>query len=709
VTERAGSEALKRGMQAAPLAILAPSSLPLVAKTVVGGAAIKTASKAGKKVAQKVETAARIASNPDRQKRFLDIMHQEQGSKLAGIASKLGGTQVGDVLFNATVDGTQAGILNSVEANLAQRDARQIGEAFGAAAGFAGPLSGISGERGAGASTQLVDAGGNITSRSQGSFNLAADQINARKTEALNQFDQSNKLQNLPDTVKAALGEAQEMGALPDDIIMLDSKDFNSAVNALKNAPNVSGEFNNAALFFPDDNVIFLNADADMAGREGLRIMGEELGHVFMREAIANDPSIAYREASRFSDDQGRAMPLSQGSGRDVKINKEMQGFVDAYNQEADASGAPRIENFDQAIMEYYGAQAGIDMASNQSVFSPSMPVWAQKIVHFSRQKALNMMGKQPRNTPEYASAIDRAADTPTGRYIREQYKIWQQESKSLNKALDSTMGKVVSPSDIKTPEQAHSALESDPATRGQPQQAPKVTKQKKLREGDLLKAAKAAGMPIERGSAVIRGAIPESVKQVWVEQFPKSQQAAARQWIDRIEQDALNRQSSVYIYTTTTGKNAGKTNRRHAVPEAGFRINKNNQMFVNMRDMDAINGNIQVAINEGRVGDKTSDQIQAEVLADLDQFEQNPDHQVSDQTRAIMGEKRKKDGKQLEGAWQGWDVPNNSDRRPIKDFDVDGLLAYGEAEGNGLFGQPRGQEGLVLANPRKVVIEEIE
>jgi len=666
---------------------------------IVGGKTAELAGRGLKNLGVKTQAVASALANPTRQKRFLDILHQEHGSKLAGIASRLGGTQAGDVLFNAVVDGTQAGILNAAEANLRGLDAGGLGEAFGTGAAFGGALGATLGESGAGASTRLVDPlTGEMTARSKGSFNLAQQEINSRKSQALMDIDQSKKLEAMPNEVKAALGQAQEAGFLPDDIILLDNKDFGRAVEALKSKPDVAGEFNNGALYFADDNVIMLNSDQDFSGAEGLRIIGEELGHVAMTQVMKSDPSIIQREAKRFEDPKGRALQTDTG---EVKVNKELSNFVDAYNREADASGAPRIESFEQAVVEYYGAQAGIDMASNQSVFSPKMPVWAQKVVHAGRQQLLNFMGKQPRNTPSYAKSIDQAANTPTGKYVREQYRIWQQEARTLNKAVDDALKTYTSPKDVKTRKGAVDDLKNDPVSTGQPVIAPELKKQTKLREGDLIKTAKNAGIPIERGQAVIRGAIPENVKTVWVEQFPKSKQAEARAWIDKVEADALNRQAMTFRYETKTGpRQSPELRRRYAVAEGGFVINKKNEIQMQVRDMDAINANIQVAMQEGRTGNKTADQIQTEVLVDLQQFDNNPDFEVSDQTRALMGEKRKRDGKSLEGAWQGWDVPNNSERRTTKNFDVDTMIGYAPAQGDALFGQPRGQRGLVFAHP---------
>jgi hypothetical protein len=103
---------------------------------IVGGKAVELAGRGLKNLGAKTEAVARAIASPNRQKRLLDRLHQEHGSKLAGVASKLGGTQAGDVLFNAVVDGTQAGILNAAEATLAGRDAAEIGEAFGTGAGL---------------------------------------------------------------------------------------------------------------------------------------------------------------------------------------------------------------------------------------------------------------------------------------------------------------------------------------------------------------------------------------------------------------------------------------------------------------------------------------------------------------------------------------------------------------------------------------------
>ena len=101
-------------------------------------------------------------------------------------------------------------------------------------AGFAGPLGGLLGLRGAGASTQKIDPQtGRITSRAQGSFDIAQQEINARRSEALLELDQSNMLNDLPDEIKAVLGEAAEAGLLPNDVIMASGDNFLKAAGIL--------------------------------------------------------------------------------------------------------------------------------------------------------------------------------------------------------------------------------------------------------------------------------------------------------------------------------------------------------------------------------------------------------------------------------------------------------------------------------------------
>ena len=135
--------------------------------------------------------------------------------------------------------------------------------------------------------------------------------------------------------------------------------------------PDVNAEFNNAALYLPEESTIFLNSKADFTQGEGLRIMGEELGHNAMTQVIANDPGIVMLEAARFSDPKGKTMLLSAEDGSFISVNKEMSNFVDSYNKTAKQSGAPEINTFEQALQEWYGAQAGIDMASNKVSVGP--------------------------------------------------------------------------------------------------------------------------------------------------------------------------------------------------------------------------------------------------------------------------------------------------------------------------------------------------
>ena len=82
------------------------------------------------------------------------------------------------------------------------------------------------GERGAGAPLQLVDAEGSLSARAAGSF----AGVEGNKSKALAELDQAKKMEDLPNEVKAAMAVYNEMGVLPDNVILLDPKDYNAAL-----------------------------------------------------------------------------------------------------------------------------------------------------------------------------------------------------------------------------------------------------------------------------------------------------------------------------------------------------------------------------------------------------------------------------------------------------------------------------------------------
>ena len=111
---------------------------------------------------------------------------------------------------------------------------------------------------------------------------------------------------------------------------------------------------------------------------------------------------------------------------------------------------------------------------------------------------------------------------------------------------------------------------------------------------------------------------MPDAFKDAYARQFPKKDQQAAREWIEQIDQDARRNQAAMFDYTTQTRRNKGKTETRHGIPEGGVRVNPDNQIFIQYRDLTAMNYNIDKLIRENRVGNKTKQQILDETLADL-------------------------------------------------------------------------------------------
>lgn len=700
---------------------------------ILGGAkGLEVTSSLASKLANKVGIGAdkakiwlEMAGRPDRQKRLLDIMATEHGSKLAANLSKYVGQKGFDVMFDALVTGTKGAVLDSAFATAENRSREEIIQAAGTGAGVGGVIGAALGERGAGASTDLIDPiTGELTSRSEGSFKLASENLDAKRSAALAVVDQAKKAENLPVAVKAAMAEAQEIGALPNDVVIIDPKDYGDFLKAMNRHPGQNVSFDNAAMYFEGEDVLLLNGNMNLEGVGALRILGEEIAHAGMRNMF-NDPSVTRALISNFEDKKGRSIVLDRHSisGETVKVNKALSNFIDAYNKEAAASGAPMIHTARQALMEFYGANAGIAMQGNKSQASAHMDSLASQLgatgelimrrgVHAFTEKALNMLGMQPRDEASYAGGIDKAANTALGKHIQRNYQVWRDQSRKINAILEKELERQSANSAL-NPKQVAEKLRQDPAAKGDPKirtfGKPKVSKKTEMI--DLTPQGVGERKTNKRGKTtqiIFKGAIPSKVKEAWVNRFPKKERDAAGRYLDMVESDALNRQAAVFHYVTQTGRRVtGKPNRRYAVPEASFRINDNGQLFIQMRDMDAINANIRVARQQGRIGNKTDEQVRQEVLADLDRREQDPAFGVGDQTRAIMGEKRL-DGKPLVGAWKGWTVDPNSARRSVKDFDVDGLMGYADAEGDALFGQPRAQEGLVFANPRKVVGEAI-
>jgi len=545
--QKLGEQGVKRGKQFLKTAILVDTIS--LGKTgfaatgtalggIAGGKALEVLGRGISNVAGKARTIARVAGDPGRQKRLADILSTEHGIKLAGVYSAAGGKQFGDIVFNAMVDGTQAGALNAAQAVAEGAGAEQAGEAFGMGLAFAAPLGGVLGPQGAGASTALVE-GGRITQRSRESFGLAKQDILDRKVDATAKLDQARKLEALPDEVKAAMGEFAEAGVSP-DVIMLDPKDFKSALKQLPSRPDITTEFNNGALYFPDDNVIMLNAEGKMTGGEGLRIMGEELAHAMVSKMVRSDPSLLHTEATRLHDPKGRAMPFSKGQmDKTVRVNKDISNFTDAYNKAAKESGAPQIVTFEHALHEFYGAQAGITMASNKSVFSPKTPLWLQKTTHAVRGATIRAMGKIVRDTPDVARNMDKAADTPIGRHMRDQFKIWQQEGAAINKRADEIFTKVTEPKDATTPDKAETALKNDPTVDGKTVKAPRRSGKKKQFPGGLAKLAESLGGTRKGKSVTVTARQLSGMRDAWKNQFPASEQTAALAWFDQLVADA--------------------------------------------------------------------------------------------------------------------------------------------------------------------------
>jgi len=713
------------------------SAIGTAVSTMIGGSIVNKIANKMANGAAKMRTYGKVlADSPDRHKRFLDILATEHGSSTAGLASKYYGTKAGDLLWDMAFDGAKVSALGAAEATLAGRDIEAIGEAAGGGLAGGAALGAAFGDRGAGSSTNLVNPDGTATARSLGSF----DRANINKSRALADLDQANKMGGLPDEVKAAVGFYGEMGILPDNVILLDPKDFKLAASLMQTRIGENVEMNNSALYLPSDSTIFLNAKGKFTDGDGLRIMGEELGHHAMSNVIANDPTIVMTEAQRFSDPNGKLMLLSRSDkrrkqfageqgARYTRVNKEMADFIDQYNQAADASGAPRIETFEQALQEWFGAQAGISMASNKATISPSAPLWVHKVGLGIRNMQMKALGKSPRNTRSYAKSIDEAASTPMGKYTREQYKAWVRDLEQVEAKTDKIWNETTEPANVKTIEDALRELTNSDAVTGRVITKPEGAK-KQPKPGDLVRVAKKYPHKVERQMVRLQN-LPDEVISQWAMRYPEGQRQAMIDWLTGLRDDFQNRISWDGYYQNETGPDRGRIKFRNMqftgrssvrdVPakfepildEQGNKIRdpknkrkflkkevspqRNGVLFLEVRDLPSLKKNYDKAAREGRTS-KSFDDVVTELDADLQQFDADPKHVLSDQTLALMGEK-KKGARKLNAPWSDFRA-----QRTLREVEADGIMGLGEtSDGFTGFGQIGGQEGLMFANPIKV------
>lgn len=636
-------------------------------------------------MARKIRTVSGSIADPNRQRRFLDRMHLEHNSKLAGIASRLGGTQAGDILFNAVVDGTTVGTLAAAEAFLAGEDATGAGTAFGSAAGIGGLISGAVGERGAGATTSLLQDG-SISSRSQGSFDQAKKQILAKRGPAMVEFDQASKLDAMPDAAKAVLGEAAESGFLPNNVLFLEGKDFNNAAKLSLARDDVSATtHDNAVLSFPEDNVLLLNADSDLSGPASMKVIAEELGQIGATEMLKSQPGLVALEAKRFEDPNGREIPVDRMDAMGTtKINAEMASFMDDYNQAADAAGAPPISTFFEAITQYYGAAAGVSLSSPTSVFSPSTPVWVQKVVHSTRTRMLRSTGQAIQNRPTTARAIDAQANTAMGRHIQQQFKIWQQEATALkaksnqaysnqttNVALDerSALAKgraarqgIDVPQGKDAASQAAAIVAADPNSNGPVRTfTPKLGGRRPKRREMLDLLSTFTGGKASGRTRIV--GLPEPLINKWLERYAPDDQASTLAFLNSMLEAGANKQAQNFFYFTREGQHRGSGDHRNMVPtgrwgfvdrsadtlkalkkgkDIGREITvpeENGILQMEVRDLDAIDYNLRLAeldnIYDGLFADFA--EAKAHVLSELDNFQADPTYQVSDLTKVTL------------------------------------------------------------------------
>jgi len=342
--------------------------------------------KIAKVTGQGMERTLSALSSPAGQKRFLQRLAVTAESpavrQAALIAHKMGGTKLGDAMFNSVVNGATAGAINSTLAFLSGGGAEESGQAFGQ-----GYVSG-----GMGVFNQPGMKGGKS--------------IKARDETSVSNFMQAKLVDNqlkafkrLSPEARLAFASLEEAGVPSPGLVFLNRQNYLEMVKSKypdsDSVPNA--EYN------PNKRTIYVNQDGDMkkGSREAMQIVTEELGHHFITEAIKDDPLFAHQILEQY-----RAKPgedgvdfvfTSDSFGKPIdkiRINKEGQRLAEAYDSlfgdDASSMGIQRDANL--LAQEIGGTHFSLLMSENPKVFNDLNPAIIQKLTD-AGGKVLSLFG----------------------------------------------------------------------------------------------------------------------------------------------------------------------------------------------------------------------------------------------------------------------------------------------------------------------------
>ena len=345
-----------------------------------------SAAKIAKVTGQGMERTLSALSSSAGQKRFLQRLAVTAESptvrQAALIAHKMGGTKLGDAMFNSVVNGATAGSLNSALAFVSGGGVEEAGQAFGQ--GYVSGGIGIFNQPG-------TKAGKSIKARDETSV---SNFMQAKLVD-----NQLKAFKRLTPEARLAFASLEEAGVPSPNLVFLNRQNYLEMVKSkypdAESVPNA--EYN------PNERTIFVNQDGDMkkGSREAMQIVTEELGHHFITEAIKDDPLFAHQILEQY-----RAKPgedgvdfifTSDSFGKPIdkiRINKEGQKLAEAYDSlfgdDATSMGIQRDAN--RLAQEIGGTHFSLMMSDNPKVFNNIDPAIIQKLTD-AGEKVLSLFG----------------------------------------------------------------------------------------------------------------------------------------------------------------------------------------------------------------------------------------------------------------------------------------------------------------------------
>ncbi len=343
--------------------------------------------KIAKVTGQGMERTLSALSSPAGQKRFLQRLAVTAESpavrQAALIAHKMGGTKLGDAMFNSVVNGATVGTLNSTLAFLSGGGVEESGQAFGQ--GFVSGGAGVLNQPG-------MKGGKSIKARDETSINFMQDKLVDNQLKAFRRLTPEARL---------AFASLEEAGVPSPGLVFLNRQNYLEMVKSqypdAESVPNA--EYN------PETRTVYVNQDGDMkkGSSEAMQIVTEELGHHFITEAIKDDPLFAHQILEQY-----RVKPNEDGDGVDfiftsdsfgkpidkIRINKEGQKLAEAYDSlfgdDAASMGIQRDAN--RLAQEIGGTHFSLLMSENPKVFNNLDPAIVQKLTD-AGGKVLSLFG----------------------------------------------------------------------------------------------------------------------------------------------------------------------------------------------------------------------------------------------------------------------------------------------------------------------------